>query len=174
MTNQEIQQIVIDKIHTLIHKFSEVNPTKKVYVPEIKFTKRGKVAGCVTYKLGCDPVINFNMVLLKDNLEHFVKQTVTHEVAHFVTWIKYGHQRTAGGKRIIHGTDWKNMMKFFGVESERCHSYNTAKSTVRKMKRFTYKCDCMEHELTIIRHNKIQKGSASYCCNKCKTKLTLV
>ena len=172
MNDNTIKQLVQDKVKSLIQQFN--TDFSGAFFPEVIFTKRGKVAGCVTYTTGVDPVINFNMTLLKENLEDFLNQTIPHEVAHFVTWIKYGHQYSTGGKRIIHGSDWKQMMQFFGVKSERCHSYNTANSTVRKLKRFTYKCSCQTHELTSIRHNKIQKGKGQYYCNKCKTQLTLV
>jgi len=171
MNNFEMQEIVIDKIKTLLDKFNSHFDGKHAFLPEIRFTKRGKCAGCVTYKEGKEPYINFNMTLLKENFDDFVSQTVPHETAHFVTWIRFGHQYTAGGKRIIHGTDWKNMMSFFEVRVKRCHSYNTANSTVRKMKRFTYKCGCMSHELTTIRHNKVVRGTANYSCSKCGEKL---
>jgi len=171
MTDKDMKDKVFEVISSLLNKFN--NKFQNVHAPSVKveFTKRGKCAGCVTYVHGQEPVINFNMTLLRENFEDFVAQTVPHEVAHFVTWIRFGHQFSAGGKRIIHGTDWKNMMSFFDVRIERCHSYNTANSTVRKMKRFSYKCGCMSHELTSIRHNKVVRGTTKYCCSKCGERL---
>ncbi len=171
MTDSEMKDKVLTIINTLINKFN--TDFKGAYVPPIKFTKRGKCAGCVSYT-GDYVEINFNMVLLRENFEDFISQTVPHEVAHFVTWIQYGHEYSKGGKRIIHGKSWKGMMTYFGVKQERCHSYNTANSTVRKIKRLSYKCGCMTHKLTTIRHNKVLRGKASYSCSKCGQKLCLV
>jgi len=174
MNTTTMKNTVIEIIKKAIIKFNKDYKNKTAIIPEVRFTKRGKTAGCVTYKGLQDPYINFNMVLLKENFDDFVSQTVPHEVAHYLTWVLYGLQYTNKGRRIIHGKDWKNMMSYLGVESSRCHSYNTANSTVRKMKVFEYKCDCMTHELTSIRHNKVLRGKAKYCCSKCGSKLVRV
>jgi SprT protein len=172
MTDNEMKNKVVESVKQFINKYNK-SFSKKAYDIPIKFTKRGKCAGCVSYH-GDNVEFNFNMVLLRENFEDFLLNTVPHEVAHFVTWIQYGHQYTKSGRRIIHGKDWKNMMSFFNVKDNRCHSYNTEKSSIRKMKRFTYKCGCMTHELTAIRHNKILKGTSKYCCSRCKQKLERV
>lgn len=170
MTDNNIKKCVSDKIKELINKASSSYNINNIFIPEIKFTKRGKCAGCVSYVNG-EVFFNFNMVLLRENFNDFLSQTVPHEVSHFIVYLLFGHQYTKGGKRIIHGKDWKNVMSFFGCSSERCHSYNTSKSSVRKLKTFKYKCGCSTHILTSIRHNRIKKGTSSYCCSVCGERL---
>jgi len=173
MTEKELKNLVYNKVKELINKFNTAY-NKDFDIPEIKFTKRGATAGCVTYKNN-NTFLNFNMVLLKENTDHFIKQTVPHEVSHYCVWLLYGHQYSSNGRRIIHGKDWKNMMTFFGVDPKRCHNYNTDNcSKKRKIKKFSYKCDCSEHQLTNIRHNRVMKGQQTYKCVKCNGVLKFI
>ena len=171
MTDTELKNLVIRKIKELINfvkkDFPVLNNTE---FPEIKFTKRGRVAGCVEYNQNTAS-FNFNMVLLRENPDEFIKQTVPHETAHFIVFSVYGVEYDRGGRRIIHGKKWKNMMVYLGVDPKRCHSYNVDNCTVRKLKTFAYVCGCREHELTSIRHNKILKKGAHYTCSLCGKRL---
>ena len=173
MTEKELKNLVYNKVKELLGKFNTAYK-KDFGIPEIKFTKRGATAGCVSYRNDV-AFFNFNMVLLKENVDHFIKQTVTHEVAHYCVWLLFGHEYSSNGRRIIHGKKWKNLMGFFGVNSYRCHNYNTDNcSKKRKVKRFTYKCGCSEYQLTSIRHNRVLKEQASYSCPKCGGRLEFV
>lgn len=106
----------------------------------------------------------FNVKIAKENREHYLKQTVPHEVAHAVA---RGHYNT---RRIKpHGSEWKMVMtEVMGVPATRCHSYDVSSS--RKMKTFDYACGCQVHKITLTRVNKIKRGT-KYTCRKCKQSL---
>ena len=133
--------------------------------PTVSFRLRGKTAGTANYG---KQEIRYNAVLLEENGDNFLGRTVPHEVAHLVTRQKYGNRASA------HGYEWKSVMRAFGLNPTRCHSYDVSNSTVKTVKRgFEYKCSCRTYDLTVIRHKRIMKG-AKYTCRSCKTTLTAV
>jgi len=168
-TNQVSAQLIEDvvtHIQLLQEKVKELY-NKHIKIVEIDFKKRGKVAGtCTYYNSGAAFTISLNAVLLNENTYDFIYRTVTHEFAHAVDYVvngNWGHSKT-----------WKHIMSLFGADNARCHSYDTTNSTVRKLKRnFIYKCNCSEHKLTKIRHNRVLNGT-DYYCSKCKNILEFV
>jgi SprT protein len=127
---------------------------------EIRFDLRGTAAGMVLFPQSRAPVIRYNPILLQHNRQDFLSQTLPHEVAHLIA-------RTLYGKAIRpHGNEWKSVMQFFGANGLRCHNYTTENIPVRKLRRFPYTCGCQQHQLTTIRHNRIQKG-LTYRCRQC-------
>jgi SprT protein len=127
---------------------------------EIRFDLVGTAAGMVLFPSGKSPVIRYNPILLQHNQQDFLAQTLPHEVAHLIA-------RKLHGESIRpHGNEWKAVMQFFGADSLRCHNYATENVPVRKMRRFPYTCGCQQHQLTTIRHNRIQKGQ-TYPCRQC-------
>ena len=173
MTDTELQKCVFDKVVVFISKFQSGWFGSCIDIPKIKYTLNNRTSGCVSY-IGDSAHLNFNMTFLRENKEQFLNQTVPHEVAHYCLWFVNGLQYSPSGRRIIHGRDWKRTMRFFGVDPNRCHSYNVTNTKRKTIKRVDYKCNCMHHSLTIIRHNKIVKGKSSYSCNKCHSKLVQV
>jgi len=138
--------------------------------PTIRFDKRGRVAGTAN---GGKWELNFNETLLNENLEHFIKQTVGHEVAHLIDHDVYDSHAPRfcamtgrRKKRASHGENWKRVMRVLGLDPKRCHSYDTTNSrqTRRKQDTFEYKCTGCEKVFPMgkIRHNKQQSGKASY------------
>jgi SprT protein len=163
----------VKRVNELIDYYNKYKNTT-IPNPRVEFTLRGKVAGCVSFN-GDDAHINFNKVLLQENFDDFIEQTIPHEVSHYIVFKLYGHQyNKTRTRRVVHGPDWKYTMRFFGCDPKLYHSYSTKNSTVRKLKTFTYRCSCSEVELTSIRHNRVQKGTAKYRCSKCKTRLEYV
>jgi len=179
MTDIELKQMVLQRVVELITLFhnswygnSSLYFQQDIEIPTIKYTKRGKCSGCVTY-VGDNASFNFNMTLLRENTEKFIAQTVAHEVSHYCVWLFYGHLYSKG-RRIIHGREWEKVMVFFGASPNRCHGFNTDNCTRKQLKQFTYKCNCTTHKLTSIRHNKIIKGKGSYVCKTCNGRLVFV
>ena len=137
--------------------------------PNVRFDKRGTTAGTANYVKW---ELNFNMVLLNENVEHFVHQTVAHEVAHLVDHQVNGSltrrfdSRGRRVKRQPHGPNWKRVMIALGVSPDRCHEMDTtnARVTRRKTETFDYHCSGCNKTLPMgkIRHNKQQSGKASY------------
>lgn len=131
---------------------------------DIRFDLRGQSAGMVCFSSEKEPVIRYNALLLAENDRRFLDTTVPHEVAHVVS-------RTLHGPKIRpHGSEWRKVMRFFGVDSKRCHDYDISRARTRQIKRFSYRCACREHRLTSIRHNRVNAGQV-YLCRHCGTRL---
>jgi len=179
-TLNEMKTIVENRIVDLIADFEQAYSAVCKYpvtLPkEIEFTKRGGIAGWCSYHESASDhwaSLNFNPTLMKENWDKF-DQTVVHEVAHFCVFLMKGVIRSRAGNVTHHGTDWKRMMSFFGVTAERCHSYNTTSSVTRRVKRYSYKCDCMTHEVSSIIHNRMVEKGRRYHCRSCKSYIVFV
>lgn len=94
-------------------------------MPVIKFDLRGTTAGRAWYP---KHVIQFNLILLDENPEHFVTQVVGHEVAHLAAFVKHG----SGIKP--HGSEWARVMWALSLPARRCHNYDVATVTGRRPK----------------------------------------
>ena len=114
-------------------------------------------------------------------MERVVNQTVPHEVAHIVVAEVYESQNRVyvdpfsfRRQRAIqpHGWEWQQVMRLFGLEPDRCHDMDV--STVKAIRNggleYVYKCNCMEHKVTKVKHNRMQRGLV-YTCRRCRGKL---
>lgn len=132
------------------------------YYPLIGFNQRGKVAG-VAYLERWE--IRLNPILLVENSDQFIDEVIAHEYAHLLVFALFG-------KVQPHGKEWQMMMtEIMGLPANRTHTFNTDNSVTRKYQHFTYRCQCKEHALTSIRHNRIQAGKAQYHCKSCGSSL---
>jgi len=148
---------IIKRVEETRQKFSEIYGIKVKKLP-IKFTLKGRVAGRVTY----NQKYNFNLHIAENN-EGFLERTIPHEVAHQVSVQINGLLRGKG-----HGIAWRRVMRSFGVEPSRCHSYKNVVAA-RKTTKYDYTCLCGEHYiLSSIRYNKARRGKVVYSCPKCK------
>jgi len=85
-------------------------------IPRITFNLRGTTAG---YAFPAENRIDFNPVLLHGNLERFLARTPWHEVAHLISFRKYGRNIRP------HGDEWARIMWAFHKPATRCHTYDT-------------------------------------------------
>ncbi len=160
--------LVIDRIKECF-EVAEKHFDQTFDIPDIRFDKRGRTAGTADY---IKWELNFNMVLLNENVDAFLYRTVAHEVAHLVDHVVYNSHATRFDKRgrrkkrQPHGTNWKSIMAVLGVESSRCHTYDTTNSRVarKKSETFDYHCAGCNETLPMgkIRHNKQRLGKANY------------
>lgn len=134
---------------------------------EVSFDLKGQAAGQMQLQ-GKQLRLRFNPILMNQNYQHFIEVAVGHELAHAVAALVYGR------KIKPHGLEWQSIMVLFGLEAERCHDYDVSQAQVRRLQRFRYRCACREHELTVIRHRRIQSGEREYICRSCGQKLTLI
>jgi SprT protein len=104
--------------------------------------------------------IRYNSALLLRHGKDFLERTVPHEVAHYLAFLHHGH-----GIRP-HGPEWQQLVTALGGTPERCHAYDVADLGARKTRRFPYHCQCGDHQLSSIRHNRIVRG-ARYLCHHC-------
>ena len=138
-------------------------------MPTIVFKKRGTTAGTAAYRSW---TLDFNEVILNDNTEQFVRQTVAHECAHLIDHQVYGSlarqydYRGRPKKRQPHGANWKRCMAVLGVPADRCHNMDVsnAKQARRVTQTFQYHCEGCNETMPMgkIRHNKQRAGKANY------------
>lgn len=129
--------------------------------PYIRLDLKGETAGQAWIE---KRQLRFNPVLLKENRDHFIKQTVAHEVAHLLAYDLYGPRIRA------HGREWQSVMvAVFQLPADRCHRYDTQGSSRRN---WLYQCQCPGKTIPLgtTRHNRSQKGTI-YLCTACKTPL---
>lgn len=131
---------------------------------EIRFDLRGRAAGQA--RCGCHGpwIIRYNPVLLRENPESFIVETIPHEVAHVVAFALYGHRIRP------HGPEWRAIMEQFGAAPERCHRFDLSRVPRRATRVFPYHCRCGDHELSSIRHHRVLAGRI-YLCRRCAVPL---
>ncbi|WP_256664985.1 SprT family zinc-dependent metalloprotease [Pseudomonas sp. 8AS] len=129
--------------------------------PEVSFKLRGQKAGVAHLT---ENLLRFNPKLYTENREHFLLQTVAHEVAHLVA-----HQMF-GGRIQPHGEEWQLIMRgVYELPPDRCHSYAVSR---RKSTRYLYQCQCPNGEFPFSaqRHSLVRQGRR-YFCRRCRATL---
>jgi SprT protein len=127
---------------------------------EIRFDLKGQAAGQARFGPSGPWVIRYNPVLLRENGDSFIAATVPHEVAHLIAFLCHGPRIRP------HGPEWRAIMEQFGAPPERCHRYDLSRIPQRVRRVFIYHCGCSEHQLTGIRHRRVQAGQ-TYLCRRC-------
>jgi SprT protein len=157
-----LQNKVVDMTRRLIEQ-AERGFRVSIPAPVLRFDLTGRAAGMVVFSR-TGALIRYNQKLLTENGDTFLDQTVPHEVAHLVA-------RTLHGAGIRpHGPEWKLIMAFFGAPAHRCHNFTTSSLSQRRMRYFNYRCDCQDHKLSAVRHNRCRSG-VTYLCRSCGSPL---
>lgn len=129
--------------------------------PHISLKLRGQKAGVAHLH---DNMLRFNPQLYRENSEHFLRQTVAHEVAHLIA-----HQ-LFGATIQPHGEEWQLIMRgVYELMPDRCHTYEVQR---RQTTRYIYQCPCPESDFpfTAQRHKLVKQGR-QYICKKCRQRL---
>lgn len=128
-------------------------------MPELDYKLRGVKAGVAFLQQNR---ISLNRTLLLQNQQIFIEQTVPHELAHLIVYQVFGRVKP-------HGKEWQFVMEeLFNCKASIYHQFDVSQV---QQKRFTYQCQCQQHQLSIRRHNKVQRGEVAYFCLNCKGKL---
>lgn len=163
--DQMARQSVVQKTRQLIDQagatygchFEPVN---------VLFDLKGRVAGMYRVRHG-QRVIRYNPYIFARYFEENLRDTVPHEVAHYIADMVYGARHIRP-----HGSQWQEIMRDFGVEPRRTCEFDMTGIPQRRISRFSYQCGCdMVHELTAYRHNRIVRGSRRYFCRQCGVEL---
>lgn len=155
--------------------------------PTVVYQKRGTTAGTANYRTW---TIDINPVLLVENFDDMLNDTVPHEMAHLITDAVYPEAHESGpmqltrrgwkrGKRSVHGAEWQSVMRVLGVNPSRTHSYDTTNARTREKVSYDYKCNCCGAILKMgpKRHATEQRMPGHYThssCGRARGKLTLV
>ncbi len=169
LVSDEIQTRIISKVKLCL-QLVEGRHGLDLPIPTIDYSMVGATSGQANLKTWA---IKLNSILLMENLEEMINDTVPHEVAHLAVHAVYPN------RRVVHGPEWATMMILFGLEPTRCHNYDTTNSS-RKRRAWTYICAC-EHErgknkthlLGAKRHRKQQAQGLTYYCRDCRAFLVL-
>jgi len=127
----------------------------------VRFDLSGKSSGMFVVRQG-KAHIRYNEIIFSRYFEDSVINTVAHEVAHYVVYSIHRWKRVKP-----HGAEWKSIMSIFGVPAEVTGKYDISSLPLRQQRRHDYRCECMSHQLTTTRHNKVQNKKAVYHCKKC-------
>lgn len=136
--------------------------------PRISFNVRGTCGGKARYGVW---EVDFNPILLAENVDHYLSSTVPHEVAHLATELIYPHAHRGGfgQKRRPHGHEWASIMRTLGADPDRCHTYDVSNARVKKSTSHEYKCLCCGHKFTLgpKRHAKMKSNPNAFYHPKC-------
>lgn len=170
----EMKRKVEAKIRECMAIAAKHYPNADLPYPTVRYAKRGTTAGTANdsrYE------INLNAVLLMENKDVFINRTVVHEFAHLVDGRVNPHTRqtsivsTRRGlrrtKRDVHGPSWKNIMRQFGADPSRCHSYDVTNARVKNRgasRQHVWKCGCGNGQvvLTDAKHKKQLAAAPGY------------
>lgn len=124
--------------------------------PEVSLDLRGQKAGVAYLQRN---LLRFNEQLYRENHQHFLQQTVPHEVAHLLAQALYGDRIRP------HGREWQGLMTgLFGLPAHRCHDYAVPQ---RRRTDYLYRCGCPNKmPFTPQRHALVRRGRR-YSCRRC-------
>ena len=172
--SSEQQQQVIDETNAWITRAEKLFDIK-VKPVDIQFNLKGRCSGMYRIKQKkklffshCQREIRYNPYIFSKYFEDNFTTTIPHEVAHYLTDLLHGLKNIKP-----HGSEWKAVMFAFGADASVTADYDLSGIPVKNQSRFSYQCDCREHQLSAIRHNKIKKRHYKYYCNACKQALRL-
>ena len=127
----------------------------------ILFDLRGTSAGMFKMK-GDVYQIRFNPWIFAKYFEDNFKDTVPHEVAHYIVHAVYGERRIKP-----HGWQWQQVMEIFGADPAVTFSQDLSGVPQRRQRTHPYRCVCRKHELSSTRHNRVQRRKGEYQCLHC-------
>lgn len=153
----EVQELTLN----YIARASQIYSKSFDAIP-IKFDLRGKCAGMYR-RNGRERLIRFNPWLFAKYYKHSIEQTIPHEVAHYITDCLWTFRKVKP-----HGKEWKSVMQAFGVEPKVTGDFDLAGIPVKQYQRVAYSCGCKIHQLSLIRHRRVQSGQSEYRCRNCQ------
>ena len=118
--------------------------------PIVRFDLKGTCTGRAE-RLGSQDYIRINPEAVDKDLDYILNNTVPHEVAHLVCYVKFPRERG-------HGKYWKSVCTKLGYENpSRCHNIDL--TPTRKTRKWLYVLDCGEEViLKTNRHKKVLNG----------------
>jgi len=155
---------VIRATETCIARANRLLGTNHAAIPVV-FDLKGRSAGMYRVSRG-KRVIRYNPYLFAKYFDENLTTTVPHEVAHYFTDSIYGYRNVRP-----HGREWRRVMQTLGADDSVHCDFDLTGVPVRRYQKIRYTCRCRFHELTRVRHNRIQYKGARYFCRVCCTEL---
>lgn len=159
-----LTQELLDRVTSKMEWCRQVILTKygKDIQPRLTFDLKGTSAGKGGFNNG--PFVRLNPILLAENTDDMIDDTIPHEFAHACQYTIYPRNRLINKP---HGHYWELFMRAFGRNPTRCHSYDVTNAQVRVHRKVQFVCACGPHAITLRRARQIQNGAKIYCktCN---------
>ena len=133
----------------------------------VRFDLTGRAAG-MYHVAGGRRSIRYNPYLFAKYFDENYATTIPHEVAHYLTESLYGREKIRP-----HGPQWRTVMQMLGADANVLCDFDLEGIPIRRYQRIRYICRCQTHELTSVRHNRIQNKGVRYYCRLCRTQLLL-
>ena len=131
----------------------------------VLFDLKGRSAGM--FKIhGESRVIRYNPWIFAKYYEENLRDTVPHEVAHFIVHETYPRRGTRP-----HGPEWQDLMLRFGADPAVTFDLDLEGVPQRKQSTHRYHCGCQLHDVSATRHNRIKRGRVNYHCVICDGRL---
>ncbi|MBT4521846.1 MAG: metallopeptidase (SprT family) [Halieaceae bacterium] len=135
---------------------------------DVDFDLCGTTAGM--YKIvGHRRRIRYNPWIFAKYFEENLSGTVPHEVAHFIVDELY-HR----GSIKPHGEEWQEVMLQFNADPGVTFNLDLSGIPRRRQRTHRYRCHCRVHHVSSTRHNRVARGTGSYNCCACNSKLLYV
>ncbi len=149
---------------------AQLNHQLDIDLPSIPvlFDLNGKSSGMFRVKLD-EKVIRYNEIIFSRYFEDALINTTAHEIAHYVAHELYGSRNIRP-----HGREWQSLMWCLDVKPEVTSQYDLSGLPLRQQKQFVYACECMQHQLSSTRHNRVARQRAIYNCRKCLQPLRFI
>jgi SprT protein len=134
---------------------------------EIRFNDRfTRCAGKAIYnRRFCAYRVEFSTKLFERTSVEDRENTVIHEVAHIIAWIKYGFRVKP------HGYEWQSIHRKLGREPSRCHSIDRS-DLRRSVAKIQCGCNCRNFQISkTLYTRRMNKYGSIGMCRKCKMKV---
>ena len=131
----------------------------------VLFDLGGRTAGMFKV-VGKQKLIRYNPWIFGKYFEENLRDTVPHEVAHYIVHEVYPRRATKP-----HGHQWKSLMAHFDADAGVTFALDLDGVPQRRQSSHRYQCGCRIHEVSSTRHNRAQRGTARYLCRFCHDSL---
>jgi len=133
----------------------------------VQFDLKGHTAGMFRYD-GKRSVIRYNPWIFAKYFEESLRDTVPHEVAHYIVHELHPYRRVKP-----HGRQWQRVMDLFGADPGVTSDLDLSDVPQRRQRTHPYRCNCPDlHDVSTTRHNRILRGKGRYYCLTCEAELT--
>ena len=157
------QQQVFDHTEHYLGEAERIFSRKFDRIP-VLFDLRGLTAGM--YKVqGRRRWLRYNPWIFAKYYEVNLRDTVPHEVAHYIVDELYGR------KAKPHGEEWQAIMAHFEADPGVTFNLDLSGIPARQQRTHPYSCLCGTHDVSSTRHNRVQRGRGKYLCRNCDAEL---
>jgi len=159
LTEQQ-EGLVAQETNKYIAKASQLYQ-RSFPIISIQFNLTGHTIGMYKH-INNEQVIRYNAAIFAKYFKENIRDTVPHEVAHYIVDILYVRKKVRP-----HGPEWQAVMANFEADNSRTAHYDLSDIPKRQYSTIPYVCGCQQHQLGIRRHNKVLKRRIHYYCREC-------